>query len=97
MSETKLKAEGKIDILIVDDDIPYLEIVKHCLEKADCSLTVDTFSTPLDAITALQGKPYECIVSDYTMPGMNGLELCVNLRAQGHSTPFILFTCHGIE
>ena len=39
----------------------------------------------------------DCIVSDYDMPGMNGLELLAEIRAEHPGLPFILFTGKGSE
>jgi PAS domain S-box-containing protein len=39
----------------------------------------------------------DCIISDYQMPGMNGMELLLNLRKEGDDTPVIFLTGQGNE
>jgi two-component system copper resistance phosphate regulon response regulator CusR len=54
-----------------------------------------TVNTAMDGIMglrlAIQGD-YDVIVSDITMPGLTGLELCEKLRAEQKSTPILLLT-----
>jgi CheY-like chemotaxis protein len=40
----------------------------------------------------IHSQPFDCIVSNYFMPRVNGVDFCEKLRAEGCDTPFILFT-----
>lgn len=45
----------------------------------------------------LQKGHFDVVVSDYKMPGMNGLEFLEVLRRERYDLPFILFTGKGEE
>jgi len=85
-----------ITILLVDDELPFLEIVKGFLElkekfRADIANSVD------EALYLLQKNCYDAIVSDYQMGDSTGIDLLKAIRSQGNQIPFILFTGKGRE
>jgi|GEM_PF-427406 len=83
-------------ILYVDDEPALLDIGKVFLEE-DGSFTVDTSHSALEALARLSSRNYDAIVSDYQMPKMDGIAFLKTLRAQGNTTPFIIFTGRGRE
>ncbi|MDW5563906.1 MAG: PAS domain S-box protein [Methanomassiliicoccus sp.] len=83
-------------VIYIDDEPGLLEITKLFLEYAG-DIQVDTEQCSLDVLDILSRRSYDVIVSDYQMPGMNGIELLKVLRARGDLTPFILFTGRGRE
>jgi PAS domain S-box-containing protein len=85
-----------ISILYVDDESALLDIAKRYLEKTG-SLTVETAVSAQEALEKIDRTPYDAIISDYQMPGMNGIEFLQLLRASGNSMPFIIFTGKGRE
>jgi PleD family two-component response regulator len=66
-------------ILLVDEDYDILTTIKHCLEDTN-DFIVDTFSNPLEVISAFQPEFYDLILIDIKMPKMNGFELYQELR-----------------
>ncbi|RPJ53487.1 MAG: PAS domain S-box protein, partial [Methanobacteriota archaeon] len=85
-----------ISVLYADEEAGLLELAKIYLERHG-DLQVDPVPSGVHALAALQRQPYDVVVSDYLMPGMNGIELLKALRGQGFQTPFILFTGRGRE
>jgi len=85
-----------VSILYVDDEPGLLDIGKIFLERMG-DLRVDTAPSARDAIEILNGRHYDCIVSDYQMPEMDGLAFLTYVRHTWGSTPFILFTGKGRE
>jgi len=83
-------------ILYVDDSPSLLDIGKVFLEE-DRSFTVETSLSAPDALSRLSSRKYDAIVSDYQMPAMDGIAFLKALRAQGDTTPFIIFTGRGRE
>lgn len=85
-----------ISILHIDDEKLFLEISKIYLEK-DGDFSVDTISSPIGALDVINSNQYDIIISDYEMPGMNGIELLKKVRSTIGNIPFILFTGRGRE
>lgn len=74
-------------ILIVDDEENILKSLRRLLTMTPCStgrkvfpLQVDTFSDPWQALEKALDKPYQLVLSDYRMPGMNGVEFLKEFR-----------------
>ncbi|MFX0206059.1 MAG: PAS domain S-box protein [Candidatus Hodarchaeota archaeon] len=97
-TEVKTRSSSdKILILLVDDEPDFLELSKVYLEMENPSLDIDTCTFVEDALKMLENKRYTVVVSDYQMPGMDGLEFLEALRSQGNNIPFIIFTGRGRE
>jgi PAS domain S-box-containing protein len=86
----------RIRVLHVDDDRAFLSIAKQCLEMQG-EIDVDTVSSVYEASEKLKKTDYDVIVCDYQMPGKDGLEFLKELRANGNTVPFIVFTGKGRE
>ncbi len=83
-------------ILYVDDAEDLLEIGKFFLEEGGL-FSVDIINSAPASLTLLNSKNYDAIISDYQMPGMDGIELLKKVRTSGSTIPFILFTGRGRE
>ena len=86
----------RICVLYVDDESTLLEISKIYLERSGL-FDVDTITSAPAALTLLDTKNYDVIISDYQMPVMDGIELLKAVRSSGNTIPFILFTGRGRE
>ncbi|MCQ1538844.1 PAS domain S-box protein [Methanocalculus taiwanensis] len=78
-------------LLYIDDEPDLLRIGRLFLER-NKGLAVSTCESALDAINILSNQPFDAIISDYQMPGMNGIQFLKHLRQNGDETPFIIFT-----
>ncbi|GEM_PF-478210 len=85
-----------IAVLYVDDEESLLDLGKIFLEKTG-NFTVEITTSPSDALQHLASGQYDAIISDYEMPGMNGIDLLKGVRQQFGNFPFILFTGRGRE
>jgi PAS domain S-box-containing protein len=83
-------------VLHVDDDPALLEVTKECL-KMKGTFEVHGATSAEEALEKIEREPYDVIVSDYRMPGKDGLEFLKELRQKGDTTPFIMFTGKGRE
>jgi DNA-binding response OmpR family regulator len=84
-------------ILVADDDPDIRDLVAFKLEQAGFDVTaVDNGLAALDAARAL---PPDLVVLDVMMPGMSGIDVCRELRADGAtaSLPIILLTARAQE
>jgi PAS domain S-box-containing protein len=89
--------DGSIDVLHVDDDPDMTEVAARFLEREDPRLAVATESEPSTALDRLADETFDCIVSDYDMPRMDGLEFFEAVRGRHPDVPFVLFTGKGSE
>ena len=80
-----------ISLLCVDDDVNVLDVLKKYFEtKPDFS--VFTCTTPSEALELISQHQFDAIISDYSMPEMDGITFLKKIRAQNNSTLFIIFT-----
>ena len=86
----------QIRVLHVDDDREFADLTAAFLERNADRLTVET-ATSADRALELIDDPPDCIVSDYNMPGTNGIELLRAVREEYPDLPFLLFTGKGSE
>jgi len=85
-----------IRVLHVDDEPDFAALTAEFLERGDDRFTVETAASGTEGLERLS-PAIDCIVSDYDMPGMNGLEFLETVRADHPDLPFILFTGKGSE
>jgi PAS domain S-box-containing protein len=88
--------KSKIRVLLVDDELGLLKVAKQCLELQG-PFHVDTANSVEEALNKLKEKEYDAVISDYQMPGKDGLEFLEMLRKNGNTIPFIMFTGKGRE
>ena len=80
----------KPTILVLDDDVPVLSSLQFLLETHD--FAVQTFRSGASMLDWATRHPSDCIVIDYKMPELDGLQVAAQLRARGVATPVILVT-----
>jgi len=91
-----LNEKKSIRVLHVDDEASLLKIAKQCLEN-EGSFQVDVALSVDEAMEKMRRESYDVVVSDYQMPGKDGLEFLEELRQKGNVIPFIMFTGKGRE
>ncbi|MEN6343564.1 MAG: PAS domain-containing protein, partial [Methanospirillum sp.] len=83
-----------ISILYVDDESGLTVLLRQYLQESG-EFRVFTAGSGPEALAFLEQYLVDVVVSDYQMPGMNGVELLRECRRRFDGLPFILFTGRG--
>jgi two-component system invasion response regulator UvrY len=86
-----------IDILIADDHPLILSGVKQILSETDDIRIVDEASDGIDAFEKLRTGKYDVGVLDYSMPGMNGIEILKALKTHELKIPILIISTYPEE
>ncbi len=82
-------------ILVVDDEETLVDTLKRGLVAE--GFAVDTCLNGLDGIELARSTPYDCIVLDIMLPGLNGFKFTSILRAEEIWTPILMLTAKDGE
>lgn len=74
-------------ILMIEDDLELAEILTEFLEQYD--FKVRTEDDPFNALSILNLEPFDLVILDLTLPGMDGLEVCQAIRTR-QNVPIII-------
>ena len=77
-------------ILVVDDEVTVCKSIRQVLVRDDCD--VDMALSGEEALGKEAGEPYDVIIVDLMMPGLNGMELLKLLKARNPEARIIMVT-----
>ena len=100
MSNPLMRTEADsqtVDILHVDDDRSFRELTSEALQRERDEFAITSVDSASEALERLADEDVDCIVSDYDMPGMDGIQFLEAVRDTYSSVPFVLFTGKGSE
>ncbi len=82
-------------ILVVEDDRDIAHLVELHLQDLDCDVTlVHDGNAALELATR---KPFDLIILDLMLPGLDGLEITKRLRARTNYTPILMLTARSAD
>jgi PAS domain S-box-containing protein len=87
----------EIRVLHVDDEQALAELGAEMLHREDDRFSVATAGSASEGADRLAADDFDCIVSDYDMPGQNGIEFLETVRDEYPDVPFMLYTGKGSE
>lgn len=80
----------KLKILLIDDESCWLEVLSDILKR--WGFRVTAVGSASEAIRVFSEEKFELVITDFDMPGMNGVELTKNLRNLSTAIPVILMS-----
>lgn len=80
-------------IALIDDDVTFAQMLHTYLGKK--GMETQVFNAATSALEVLAKDKFDLIITDYRMPGIDGLELLQQLRGANAETPVILLTSYG--
>ena len=86
-----MKWVAVISVLYIDDDQVLLDIGKQVMER-DTNIKVNTVLSAREALQLLETDVFDAIISEYEMPGIDGIQLLKSVREKFPKIPFIIFT-----
>lgn len=90
-------SQEPIRVLHVDDDPAFAELTAAFLERESDRISVEIATDVDEGLDCLADTDVDCVVSDYEMPGTDGIEFLESVRESDPTLPFILFTGKGSE
>ncbi len=84
-------------VLVVEDEMPIVELLRYNLEKSGYSVSVATDGE--QALEQVAEGPPDAVLLDWMLPRKSGIEVCRQLRAKPDTRmlPIILLTARGEE
>jgi DNA-binding NarL/FixJ family response regulator len=79
-------------IIIVEDHIPIGERLERYLNVDEEFDVVGRYLTAEEGMEAILKDAPDVVLSDFSLPGMSGLEMVKQLRTQQNTTPVVMFT-----
>ena len=74
-------------VLMIEDDLELAEILTEYLEQFDINITVE--DDPYLGLSTLDTQKFDLVILDLTLPGIDGLEVCKEIRKR-HTIPIII-------
>ena len=88
-----MSGQKKIKLLLVDDEIDFLQAIAERLELKD--FDVITASTGREAIASAENDLFDVAVVDFLMPGMDGTQVLKALKDRHRYLEIIILTGHA--
>lgn len=87
-------------ILIADDDPNVLLILRTTLERMSDEYRIETVQDGIDALAKVEDEPFDLVITDVRMPGIDGIKLVEEIRALDDDMALIWITaydCHRLQ
>lgn len=82
-------------VLLIDDDEVFLRTTKRALKQEYPDLTVDTAEGPVEGLLKIGTDKPDAILLDAMMPGMDGVEVCRQIRQNPNTAEIVIIALTG--
>jgi two-component system NtrC family response regulator len=83
----------KATILLIDDDDSLRRVMEFSLTEAGHK--VETAASGEEGLRLFEKSSFDAVITDITMPGLNGMEVLARVRARDADLPVIMITAYG--
>ena len=85
------------NILIIEDEFDIREFLSYNLSKE--GYRVNAYENPLEALQFIKNNPPDLLLTDWLMPGMDGIDVCKTMKMNQKTShiPIIMITCKSEE
>lgn len=87
--------ENRKKVLVIEDDPSIVDLLK--IHLPDLELEVDAVADGKRGLEKALAKDYNLIILDIMLPGMDGLEVCKQIRSENKFTPILMLTAKSEE
>ena len=87
--------DGKIKILVVDDEVDALELFKDLFSKK--GYTVECACNGIEALEIIDKALFDAVLLDIRMPIMNGIEVLAKIKEKKPDLPVVMLTAYGYD
>jgi DNA-binding NtrC family response regulator len=82
-----------LNILVVDDELGFRDVLR--MELSRCGMNVETAETGKEGVERMEKKKFDVVITDITMPEMDGLKLLEQVKRIHPQTEVIVVTGFG--
>jgi two-component system OmpR family response regulator len=87
---------GNVRVLVVEDEVKLAALIRKAL--CEQGMLADVAIKGEDALWMAAATPYDVLMLDVNLPGIDGFEVCHRLRADGVRTPILMLTARdGVD
>lgn len=83
------------NVLIIEDDITIIELLKIHLTDLSCEVTGSRHGR--EGLELALTAPFDLIILDLMLPGINGMDICRRIRQSGNNTPILILSAKSEE
>jgi signal transduction histidine kinase len=95
LASTSRRPAIKHRILIVDDDELVLESFEHVFQEFGKGFSIEKTTNSKKAIQLIESNPYDIIITDLVMPGIDGIQVLQRAKEVQPDTEVILITAYS--
>lgn len=95
MSKKDIPGTDRIKLLLVDDEVGYVNVLSNRMAKRNIDVTKSLSGT--EGIQALRKQDFDVAVLDLKMEDINGIEVLKIFKKMDPDMPVIMLTGHGSE
>jgi len=82
---------------MVEDDGTIAHLIAIAMQTLDVPYHLDQAFSAEEGLSLWHKQPYDLLLTDYNLRGMNGIALIETLKGEGTAAPMVLFTAYDTQ